>query len=357
MEQQKYWEAVSRRDEAYDGAFVYAVRTTGIYCRPSCGSRRPKSDNVRFFAGPAEAEAAGYRPCLRCRPSGSCEEDPHLALVVQVCRHLESCDDGIPSLEELASQFNVSPFHLQRVFKRVTGVSPHEYASERRILRFRAALKAGNDVTDAIFESGFASSSAAYEMSSGRLGMTPRRYREGSPDVRIRYAIVPCSLGWLLVGATERGVCAVRLGDTEAELSKSLRDEYPAAELVWDAEALADTLDALMGYLDGRQPHLDLPLDVQATAFQRQVWDALRSIPYGSTRSYQQVAESIGRPSAVRAVGSACAKNPTALVVPCHRVVRSDGAMGGYRWGVERKRKLLDQEASVVGQISEQADR
>lgn len=351
MEQLGYWDAVLRRDITFDGAFVYAVRTTGVYCRPSCAARRPKAENVQFFAGPAEAETAGFRPCRRCRPSGAPAAEPHVALVAQICRYLEACDEHVPTLDELASHFGVSPFHLQRVFKRVTGVSPREYASEHRASRFQAALKEGNEVTDAIYDAGFGSSSPAYEMSAGRMGMSPRRYRDGGAHVRIRYALAPCALGWLLVGATERGICAVRLADTDAELVRSLRDEYFAAELTPDRAALSATVDALLRYLDGRQPHLDLPLDVQATAFQRQVWDALRAIPYGATRSYQEVAASIGRPGAVRAVGSACAHNPAALVIPCHRVVRADGALGGYRWGLERKRALLDQEAQHAPQI------
>jgi AraC family transcriptional regulator of adaptative response/methylated-DNA-[protein]-cysteine methyltransferase len=266
----------------------------------------------------------------------------------RVCRYLESSDEGIPSLVDLSARFGMSPYHLQRTFRRLVGVSPRQYAKERRLARFKMALKHDADVTGALYSAGYGSGSSAYEESSDGLGMTPARYRRGGEDQAISYTVVPCSLGWLLVAATGRGLCAVRLGESAENLVTGLEAEFPAARLDRDHAILAGAVAQLSAYLEGRQPHLDLPIDVRATAFQRQVWSALRAIPYGATQTYQQVARAIERPSATRAVAGACARNPVALVVPCHRVVRSDGELGGYRWGIDRKKALLQQEALHV---------
>jgi AraC family transcriptional regulator of adaptative response/methylated-DNA-[protein]-cysteine methyltransferase len=272
-----------------------------------------------------------------------------------VCRYLEERDERIPTLDELSAEFGLSPYHMQRSFKRLVGISPRQYAREHRTARFRTALKNDQDVTSAVYGAGYGSGSSAYEDARMMFGMTPARYRRGGEKTTISYAVAPCSLGWLLVGATERGLCAVRLGDNKEELAQTLKAEFPAAALADADPGLAVALSQLTEYLEGNRPHLDLPLDVQATAFQRQVWEALRGIPYGETRSYQDVAREIGRPEAVRAVAGACAGNPVALVVPCHRVVRSDGGLGGYRWGIDRKEALLRQEALHAGQIVEAA--
>jgi AraC family transcriptional regulator of adaptative response/methylated-DNA-[protein]-cysteine methyltransferase len=340
MHDHERWQAVLDRNQDYDGQFVFAVHTTGIYCRPSCPSRRPRRENVQFFALPNQAEQAGFRPCRRCQPDQAGRDEPHQALIQQICRVLDEAGEHIPTLDELGQQFHLSPYHLQRTFKRLVGVTPRQYAAARRLDRFKAHLKEGETVTEAVYEAGYPSSSSAYEQT---LGMTPAHYRRRGQGLDITYAITPCALGWLLVAATGRGVCAVRLGDSEAELETLLAEEFPDAAL--ERGDLDQEVAALLDYLSGTQPRLDLPLDVQATAFQRRVWDVLRTIPYGSTRSYQEVAEALGQPSAVRAVARACATNPAALVIPCHRVVRADGSLAGYRWGIARKQALLAMES------------
>jgi len=348
MQDQEYWQAVLDRDSEYDGRFVYAVGSTGIYCRPSCPSRRPRRDYVRFFELPSQAEQAGFRPCRRCQPDKEVPDVPHLELVQHICLYLDEVLDHIPTLEELAKVFNLSPYHLQRTFKRIVGVTPRQYAASRRVQRFKSQLKNGQKATDALYEAGYTSSSSVYEHTE--LGMTPILYQQGGLGIQITYTVSPCPLGWLLVAATERGICAVRLGDSEHELEQILYAEFPTAHIRQDKIHLREWVNAILNYLNGEQPHLNLPLDIQATAFQKRVWEALRTIPYGSTRTYQDIADSIGQPAAVRAVANACAANPVALVIPCHRVVRKDGSLGGYRWGVSRKRSLLDQEARNISQ-------
>jgi AraC family transcriptional regulator of adaptative response/methylated-DNA-[protein]-cysteine methyltransferase len=350
MGDHEYWQAVIRRDPEYDGRFVYAVRSTGIYCRPSCPSRRPKRENVQFFALPVQAEQAGFRACQRCQPDKAVPDEPHLELVQAICRYLAEPREHIPTLNELAQQFNLSPYHLQRTFKRIVGVTPHQYAAGHRLERFKESLKDEETVTEALYEAGYPSSSSAYGQAGARLGMTPARYQRGGQGVRIAYTIAPCPLGWLLVAATDKGVCAVRLGDSEAELETTLAQEFPAAAKQRNDADLGPWVATLLSYLNGGQPHFDLPLDVQATAFQRRVWESLQTIPYGSTRSYRKVAEVIGQPAAVRAVARACATNPVALVIPCHRVIREDGTLGGYRWGLARKQALLDMESEEEAQ-------
>ncbi len=342
------WRAVEARDARFDGAFVFAVATTGVYCRPSCPSRRPKRRNVRFYAVPEAAEWAGYRACRRCRPGDAEARDPRLDAVRRACRYIEGHDDGPPTLAALGAHVNLSAHHLQRSFKAVMGITPRHYADARRLDRLKGLLRDGDDVAGALYEAGYGSSSRLYEKAPSQLGMTPATYRRGGAGARIAYTIVDSPLDRLLVGATERGVCALYLGDDESALEATLVAEYPAATIVRDDAGLGRWVDAVLAHLDGRAPHLDLPLDVRATAFQRRVWEALRAIPYGETRSYGEVARAIGQPTARRAVARACATNPVAVVVPCHRVVAASGALAGYRWGTERKQALLAKERAVT---------
>ena len=343
------WQAVADRDDAFDGAFVFAVATTGIYCRPSCPSRRAKRSNVEFYALPEGAEAAGFRACLRCRPRDSRATDPKIDALRRLCRYMESCDEGPPTLDTLSKMAGLSPYHLQRSFKRLVGVSPRQYYDACRIERLKTSLRGGDQVTGALFEAGYGSTSRLYEKAPSQLGMTPAAYKKGGQGVVITYAITTCPLDRLLVAATTRGIAAVYLGDDDYVLEAALHDEYPAASISRDDKGLGRWIEPLLAHLQGRQPHLALPLDVRATAFQRQVWEALCAIPYGETRSYSEIAEAIDKPKAARAVARACATNRAALVVPCHRVIGASGAMAGYRWGVARKKKLLDAEKSRAG--------
>lgn len=340
------WDAVQARDALLDGRLVYAVASTGIYCRPSCPSRRPRRENVAFFPTPDDAEAAGYRECRRCRPRGV-RPSPATESVRRAREHLDAHPEESVTLEQLGRVAAMSPHHLQRVFKRLVGVSPREYAAARRAERLRERLREGESVSRAGFGAGYGSGSRLYEEGAARLGMTPAAYRRGGRGVRIRYTLVPCALGRLLVAATERGVCSVALGDTDAELQDALRREFPGAELEPAGGELDDWARAVVAAAEGHAPAPDLPLDLRATAFQLRVWRALREIPRGSTRSYGEIAAAIGSPGAARAVGRACAGNPVALVIPCHRAVRGDGAHGGYRWGAERKQRILEAETAV----------
>jgi AraC family transcriptional regulator of adaptative response/methylated-DNA-[protein]-cysteine methyltransferase len=336
------WQAVVSRDAHFDGQFVFAVSSTKVYCRPSCPSRRPRRERVSFFDKPETAERAGFRACLRCRPGSV---DPQLELVQRVCQLLDSANEGeTVKLAELAAQVGVSSFHLQRTFKRVMGISPRQYAMARRFGTFKQLVRDGESVTNALYDSGFNSSSRVYEQAAEELGMTPATYGRGGRGMEIDYTIVASPLGRLLVALTERGVCAVQMGDTDVELEKDLRNEFPAATVQRADASLHEPVQKILNHLTNSEPHLDLPLDIRATAFQRQVWEKLRTIPYGETVSYGDIAKALGKPGAVRAVGRACATNPVALVIPCHRVVREDKSLGGYRWGLERKKKLLDQE-------------
>jgi AraC family transcriptional regulator of adaptative response/methylated-DNA-[protein]-cysteine methyltransferase len=346
MDDDARWQAVLARDRRCDGRFVFAVRSTGIYCRPSCPARRPRRAQVRFFAGPADAERADFRPCRRCQPRDAVA--PEVEVVRQVCRYIEDHPDGPTTLTALGAHVGVSPSHLQRLFKSIMGVTPRQYVEARRLERFKDQLREGDAVTGALYDAGYRSSSQLYTQAPARLGMTPTTYRKGGKGMDIMYTTTASPFGSLLVAATERGLCTVRFGESVADLEQALVREFPAATIQRDDAALRPWVDALVRYLEGRQPQLDLPLDVQATAFQSRVYEALRAIPYGSTRSYSQVAQAIGQPTAVRAVAHACATNPVALVIPCHRVVRDDGSLGGYRWGVERKSALLAQEARAT---------
>jgi len=339
-----YWRAVLDRDTRFDGKVFFAVRSTGIYCRPSCPARRPRREQVVFFRMPEAAERAGFRSCRRCRPRNAAMTDPQVEMVRRTCLYIERHVDELPTLDDLSAHTGVSPYHLQRVFKRLVGITPRQYAEAMRLDQFKAGVKKGATVTGAMYEAGYGSSSRLYERAPSQLGMTPADYRRGGKGVRISYTIAGCSLGRLLVAGTAKGVCSVRLGDSDAVLEANLLSEYAAADVSRDDQALSEWVEQLLSHLDGRHPHLDLPLDVQATAFQWSVWEKLREIPYGSTRSYGEVARAMGRPTATRAVARACATNPVALVIPCHRVVREDKSLGGYRWGIERKRALLERE-------------
>jgi len=341
-ELQNQWQQVVARDARQDGRFVFAVRTTGIYCRPSCPSRRPRRESVEFFAGPNEAEQAGYRACLRCKPTQISSQ----ALYVTRARQLLDRADGVMTLAQLSKRVGLSPFHLQRLFKRATGLSPREYQSARRMQHVKTGLRKGEDVTTALYDAGFGSPSRLYEKAPQQLGMTPGEYRRGGAGAKITFAIAPTPLGRLLIAATERGLCAVRFGDNTADLERDLRKEFHAAGLHRDDAAMRPYVEPLLTAVRGENTTVDLPLDVRATAFQTKVWEKLRQIPRGETRSYGEVARAIGEPSAVRAVARACASNPVALAVPCHRVVRADGDLAGYRWGIERKKALLEREGA-----------
>lgn len=344
MNNEQLWQAVVARDARFDGQFVFAVSSTKIYCRPSCPSRRPQRERVSFFNLPEAAEEAGFRACLRCQPRNSEVIDPQLEMVQRACRLLDATSEGDSlKLAALASQVGVSAFHLQRTFKRVMGISPRKYVTARRFGNFKQLVREGESVTNALYDSGFNSSSRVYEQAPEELGMTPATYSRGGRGVQIDYTIVASPLGRLLVAVTERGVCAVKMADTDVELEKDLRAEFPEAKLQRADSHLKDSVQQILNHLNDNT-HIDLPLDIRATAFQRQVWEKLRAIPYGQTLSYGDVAKALGKPGAVRAVGRACATNPVALVIPCHRVVREDKSLGGYRWGLERKKKLLDLE-------------
>lgn len=341
------WTAVASRDRSADGAFVYAVRTTGIYCRPSCPARRPRREHVAFLAGPAAAESAGFRACRRCRPTAPRDAEPDAVARARahVDAHVDAGDERPLPLAALAAHVGLSPAHLQRVFTRAVGLSPRAYRDARRVARLKTRLRAGDTVSRATVEAGFAAGSGVYARADRALGMTPAAWRRGGAGERVAFATASTRLGRLLVAATARGVCAVALGDDDAALAAWLRAELPAATLARDDAAVGAWVEALARHLDaapaGDAALHAVPLDLAGTAFQQRVWRALREIPFGATRSYAELAREIGRPGAARAVARACASNRVALVVPCHRVVRADGDAGGYRWGAERKAGLL----------------
>lgn len=339
------WQIVQTKNSEFDGAFFFGVSSTGIYCKPSCAARRPKREHTTFFASCADAESAGFRACLRCRPRAESTRSANAELVIQTCKLIENSLDEEISLETLAAELNVSPSHLQRVFKQTFGVSPKEFADAQRLNNFKKQVRQ-SDVTTALYESGFGSSRALYERAKQNLGMTPATYRKGGANLKISFVTAHSSLGELLVAATDKGVCAVAFGETTGQLTANLAGEFPAAEIQPDDNNLQNYVRAIVEYLDGQRRTLELPLDLQATAFQLQVWAELRRIPYGETRSYKEIAERLGNAKAVRAVARACATNPVALVNPCHRVIGANGNLSGYRWGVDRKKMLLDREQS-----------
>jgi AraC family transcriptional regulator of adaptative response/methylated-DNA-[protein]-cysteine methyltransferase len=338
------WRAVLERDTRSDGLFVYAVRSTGVYCRPSCPSRRPKRQSVMFFANPDTAELAGFRECRRCHPRGGAPRPPAIDHVRKAADFIAAHADESLTLGALASHVGTSPFHLQRTFSRLLGISPRAYQDALRARRFRGDLRSGKPLSAAIYDAGYGSSSRVYEQRPTGRGLTPAEYRRGAAGTSISFTVVDSSLGRLLVAGTDKGLCSVKLGDGDEELEQDLRTEYPAARIQRERGVFAQWVRTLVAHLDGRSPRLDLPVDVKATAFQWKVWRYLQSIPYGQTRAYSDVANAIGAPRAVRAVARACATNHVCLVIPCHRVVQKDGGLGGYRWGIERKRKLLQKE-------------
>ena len=341
------WAALERRDASADGKFLYGVRTTGVYCRPGCTSRLPLRKNTMFFGTLAEAEAAGLRACKRCRPADGSPAQRHLAAVERACALLEK-SDTMPSLGELADAAGISRFHFHRVFKQITGATPRDYARTHRLGRFAEKLDAGEPVTEAIYASGFGSSSRAYEAAPAALGMTPGARQRGGSGQTIRFVTVGTPLGWALVAATGRGICMTALADDRDSLVDALKQRFPAAVVIAGDGELKDWADRIVGFITAPGQNLDLPLDIQGTAFQARVWRALQKIPPGRTATYTEIAAAIGQPKAVRAVAQACATNKVALLVPCHRVIRSDGELGGYRWGVERKRALLSRERAAA---------
>ena len=343
MKMNARWEAVLDRDVKADGRFVYAVRSTGIYCRPSCASRKPRKNNVLFFEFPEMAEARGFRPCLRCAPQDA-GWDPRLEKVRKAVCYIEEHADENPTLAVLGRVVGASPHHLQRTFKRVLGVSPRQYIESLKAQNYKELLKNGRDLAGAGYEAGYGSSRGVYEGATRYLGMTPATYKKGGAGVSIRYGVTSCRLGRLLVAATEKGVCRVSIGERVGELVSDLKNEYPHAILSRSDDELKGYLNVVVGLAEGAPASGSLPLDVRASAFQCRVWERLRSIPHGITMTYKDIADDLGLPNGARAVGSACARNPVALLVPCHRAVRGDGGLAGYRWGVERKRKLLEME-------------
>ena len=332
------WVAVVARDPGADGRFFYSVKTTGVYCRPSCASRTARPENVEFHPTAAAAERAGFRPCKRCKPD---QPRGQAVRVTELCRMIERAEQ-VPSLEALAQHAGLSPWHLHRVFKAVTGLTPRVYAVAHRTQRVKAGLRDGATVTEAIYAAGYNSSARFYEQSNALLGMTPARYRAGGADTAIRFAIGECSLGAILVAASARGVCAILLGDDADALARDLQDRFPRAELIGGDAGFEQWVAQVVGFVEQPRLGLDLPLDVRGTAFQQRVWQALQEIPAGTTASYTEIAQRIGAPKSVRAVAGACAANALAVAIPCHRVLRNDGGLSGYRWGVARKRALLD---------------
>lgn len=339
------------RDSRRDGEFVFAVSTTGVYCRPSCPAKRPRRNNVQFFSRPEEAEKAGFRACLRCRPK-SLSGNPQMDLAKEICRFIEHHLDEPVTLGRLARVFRQSPFHLQRRFKAALGVTPREYAESCRLRLLKRNLQAGDNVTRAMYDAGYGSSSRLYEKTASQLGMTPDKYRRGAIAASIRYALADSPLGRMLVATTDRGVCAVQFGRSDGELVEGLKREFPFAARRPDNAALQGCIETVLSKMSGKNLNAALPLDIRATAFQRRVWTCLQSIPFGTTKSYAEVAKAIGEPSATRAVARACATNPVAVAIPCHRVVRQDGKESGYRWGLERKKKLLQIEHTAMGALT-----
>jgi AraC family transcriptional regulator of adaptative response/methylated-DNA-[protein]-cysteine methyltransferase len=346
------WQAVLSRDCHADDHFVFAVRSTGIYCRPSCPSRRPRRAQVVFYPAPRAAEHEGFRACRRCRPNMVKPSDPHANAVAKVCRQIEAsltehsgaAENQTLKLSALAAAAGISAHQLERAFQRLLGITPRQYADAQRMQRLKSQLRKGDDVTTALYDAGFGSSSRLYERAPSQLGMTPATYRRGGQGMQISYTLVASPLGRLLVAATQRGISALYLGDNDAKLEAELAKEYPNAEICRNRNGLQAWVRTLLAHLRGQEPNLEIPTDVQATAFQRRVWEELRRIPYGTTRTYTQIARAIGKPSAIRAVARACATNPVSVLVPCHRVVREDGKLAGYRWGLERKKSLQERE-------------
>jgi len=339
------WAAVVRRDRHADGLFYYAVRTTGVYCRPSCPARLARRENLQFHATCEAAEQAGFRPCKRCRPNAAALAEQHAVAVEKACHIIEHAED-MPNLDALAAAAGLSRYHFHRVFKAITGVTPKAYVAAHRAQRVRDELSRTDTVTEAIYGAGFNSNGRFYATSSEVLGMTPTNFRSGGHGTSMRFAVGACSLGSILVAATEKGVCAILLGDDPDALVRDLQDRFPKARLIGGDDDFEQWMAKVVGFIEAPALGLDLPLDVRGTAFQQRVWQALRALPSGSTASYTDIAQRLGVPKAVRAVAQACAANTIAVAIPCHRVVRTDGALSGYQWGIERKRTLLDREVA-----------
>ncbi|MCB5187601.1 bifunctional DNA-binding transcriptional regulator/O6-methylguanine-DNA methyltransferase Ada [Methylobacillus caricis] len=339
------WQAVLGRDSAYDGQFYYSVSSTGIYCRPSCAARRPRPEHVSFHDSIEAAEHAGFRPCQRCKPNDATLAEQHVALIANACEMIEQAEHAF-TLKQLAQKSGMSSFHFHRLFKSVTGLTPKAYSSAHQLKKMRNGLRHSGSVTEAIFEAGYNANSRFYEKSMAGLGMTPSRFRRGGINTQIRFAVAECSLGSMLVASTAKGICAILLGDDPGQLLHELQDAFPNAELLGGDEGYEETVSRVIGLVEAPAIGLELPLDIQGTVFQHRVWQALRDIPPGETASYTEIAARLGAPRAVRAVASACAANRLAVAIPCHRVVRSDGELAGYRWGIERKRTLLERESN-----------
>ncbi len=345
--QERRWQALVARDAAQDGKFVFAVSTTGVYCRPSCGARRPRRENVQFFDTAGQAERGGYRACLRCKPKSVRGQEPS-GSIKAICRFIEQHLDEPLTLGKLGEEFHQSPFHLQRKFKAALGITPREYADSCRLRLLKRNLQAGDSVTRAMYDAGYGSSSRLYERTASQLGMTPDKYRRGAIAAAIRYTCADSPLGRMLIAATERGICTIQFARADDELIAGLKREFPFAVRKADGCGLQAWVTGLLQHMRGEHLDSSLPLDIRATAFQRRVWTHLKSIPFGETRSYSQVAQAIGQPRATRAVARACATNPVAVEIPCHRVVRQDGDLGGYRWGIERKKELIRMEQTTL---------
>lgn len=348
LSEETLWQAILNRDTNFDGKLFYGVRSTNIYCRPTCPSRKPNRSQVTFFNSPEAAENQGFRPCKRCQPQNATVDNPARDKVIAACRYIEGECDRIPTLSEIGDRVAMSPTHLQRIFKQIVGVSPFQYADSLRIKRLKEHLRQGEEIAPTLYEVGYGSSSRLYEKAPKQLGMTPNTYKRLGSGEEIRYAIANSRLGFIIVAATKRGICNIRLGNIAAELESELQREFSNASLEKADPELCQWMQSLIDYLSGNLPLPNLPCDVKATAFQLQVWNALQAIPAGTTVTYSDVANAIGQPNSVRAVARACAKNPVALVIPCHRVVPKSGGVGGYRWGSFRKEKLLDLEKEYV---------
>ncbi|MGL5940973.1 MAG: bifunctional DNA-binding transcriptional regulator/O6-methylguanine-DNA methyltransferase Ada [Waterburya sp.] len=346
MLKEENWQAILNRDRAYDHFIFYAVTSTKIYCLPSCPARKPKRANVLIFKTSLEAEEAGFRPCKRCLPNQNLPKQPQIELVEQICREIDQRIAEKLTLSQLATQFNLSSAYLQRTFKSIVGITPRQYAEVSRLARFKLELTQEDNVAQAVYQAGYNSSSSLYENISSKLGMTPKVYQQQGKTIQITYTIVNGTLGYLLVATTDKGICSVKLGDRSKTLIQSLTEEFKQATIVRDDQSHQNWIKKILNLITGTESDPDLPLDIRGTAFQQQVWQALQKIPYGETRTYTEIAQNLGKPKAVRAIGNACGANPVALIIPCHRVTRNDGSLGGYRWGIERKQTLIEQEQS-----------
>ncbi len=339
------WQAVAAREASADGKFFYAVKTTGNYCRPICTSRMPNRENIRFFDSPQAAESAGFRPCKRCHPDQPSAQENHTQHIIQACEMMEQADE-CPSLQTLSEAVGLSPFYFQRLFRKIVGVTPKQFFTQKRSVRVQASLPLGDTVTEVLYEAGFGSSAQFYNQAEEILGMKPVEYQNGGKGARILYAIHPSYLGWVLIAATQVGICAIEFGDDPQDLEETLKTRFPLAAYTEEDPLFSSWVKETLTFLEQSAPNLDLPLDIQGTAFQRRVWMALREVPRGTQVSYSEIARRIGQPKAARAVAQACAANRLAIAIPCHRVIRENGELGGYRWGIERKRKLLEREST-----------